>query len=40
MDVWQDSEFASIAGNNVRKNSIFDVWQGFEFDFAAVNDFC
>ena len=40
INVWQESEFASVAGNNLRKSSFPDVWQGFEFAFVAINDFC
>ena len=39
VNVWQNSEFASVAGNNLRKSSISDVWHGFEFTFVAINDF-
>ena len=40
INVWQESEFASVAGNNLRKSSFPDVWRGFEFAFVAINDFC
>ena len=39
IDVWQDSEFISAAGKNLRKSSISDIWQGFELVFVAINDF-
>ena len=38
-NVWQNSEFAFVASNTLRKSSISDVGQGFEFAFIAINDF-
>ena len=35
-DLWQDSEFASEASNDLQKNSISDVLQGFLFAFVAI----
>ena len=33
LDVWQDSEFASEANNDLRKKLILAVWQGFQIKF-------
>ena len=33
LDVWQDSEFASEANNDLRKKLILAVWQGFQINF-------
>ena len=35
-DLWQDSEFTSEASNDLQKNSISDVLQGFLFAFVAI----
>ena len=44
LEVWQDSEFASVAGKNLRKNLHLKRLAGFsvrdfEFAFVAINDF-
>ena len=35
-DLWQDSEFASEVSNDLQKNSISDVLQGFLLAFVAI----
>ena len=37
LDVLQDSQFSSAAGNNMKKNLHLRCGQGFEFVFAAIN---
>ena len=39
INVRQDFEFTSESGDNLRKSSISDVWQGFEFVFVVINYF-
>ena len=39
-DLWQDSEFASEVSNDLQKNSISDVLQGFLLAFVAIIYFC
>ena len=39
LNVWQDSDFASEANNDLRKKLPLNIWQGFEFVFVAINYF-